>query len=105
MFQRPKKQELSKSNKLIWLEQDIQRLLKLTFDPPKSFQKLERSMSRAQEAELLQRFEEVLEQHSIFRSKILSKSSLVATTDNSNSNNSDINIGSSIVGGNNTLGS
>jgi len=66
------------------------------------------SMSGSQKTlydELLKRFEEVLEQHSIFRSKILSKSSLVATIDNSNSNNSGINTGSSIGGGNNTLGS
>jgi len=50
------KEELSKSNKMIWLEQDIQRLLRLTFNPSKSVIELERSMSRAQEAELLQRF-------------------------------------------------
>ena len=30
------KEELSRSNKMIWLEQDIQRLLRLTFNPSKS---------------------------------------------------------------------
>ncbi len=55
------KEELSKSNKLIWLEQDIQRLLRLTFNPPKSITELERSMSRAQEAELLERFNYIVD--------------------------------------------
>ena len=55
------KEELSKSNKLIWLEQDIQRLLRLTFNPPKLINELERSMSRAQEAELLQRFNYIVD--------------------------------------------
>ena len=50
------KEELSKSNKLIWLEQDIQRLLRMTFSPPESVIEFERSLSRAKEAELLQRF-------------------------------------------------
>ena len=55
------KEELSKSNKMIWLEQDIQRLLRLTFNPSKSVIELERSMSRAQEAELLQRFNYIVD--------------------------------------------
>ena len=55
------KEELSKSNKMIWLEQDIQRLLRLTFNPSKSVIEPERSMSRAQEAELLQRFNYIVD--------------------------------------------
>jgi ribonuclease D len=55
------KEELSRSNKMIWLEQDIQRLLRLTFNPSKSVIELERSMSRAQEAELLQRFNSIVD--------------------------------------------
>jgi ribonuclease D len=46
---------------MIWLEQDIQRLLRLTFNPSKSVIELERSMSRAQEAELLQRFNSIVD--------------------------------------------
>ena len=53
-------EELLKSSKLTWLEQDIQRLLKLTFSPPKSFPELESTISRAQEAELLQRFNSIV---------------------------------------------
>ena len=55
------KEELSKSNKFKWLQQDIQRLLRLTFNPSKSITEFERSISRAQEAELLQRFNYIVE--------------------------------------------
>lgn len=52
--------KLSKSNKLSWLNQDIDRLLKTTFNPPTITSEPERYISRAQEAELLKEFNKIV---------------------------------------------
>ena len=69
---------------------------------PSMFSSLGQGTSDSQSvlyAELLKRFEEVLEQHSIFRSKILSKSSLVAANSNGNINNDNDSEGNGLSGG------
>ena len=47
------KEELSKSSKLNWLNQDIERLLNITFNPLSVFAELERSISKAEEENIL----------------------------------------------------
>ena len=56
------KEELSKSSKLNWLDQDIKRLLELTFDTHSPFTDIERSISKAQESEILSKFNKVVEE-------------------------------------------
>ena len=53
------KEELSKSSKLNWLDQDIKRLLELTFDTHSPFTDIERTISKAQESEILGKFNKV----------------------------------------------
>ena len=48
--------ELSESSKLKWHDQDVEMLLRNTFNPFSSFIELERSMTKAQENELLNKF-------------------------------------------------
>ena len=47
------KEELSESSKLNWLNQDIERLLNITFNPLSVFAELERSISKAEEENIL----------------------------------------------------
>lgn len=58
---RLQKEELSKSSKLTWLQQDIDKLLKMTFNPFTAVNELERSISKKQEAELLKKLNKVVE--------------------------------------------
>ena len=53
------KEELSKTSKLDWLDQDIKRLSELTFNRRSHFVELERNISKAQEAEILYKFNKV----------------------------------------------
>ena len=55
------KLELSNSNKIDWFNEDIERLIRLTFNPSKNFSETNRILSRTQETELLMRFNEVIE--------------------------------------------
>lgn len=55
------KRQLSNSSKLSWLNQDLDRLVRVTFDPSSSFGELERTLTKAQEIELLIRFNEIIE--------------------------------------------
>ena len=54
------KEELSKTSKLDWLDQDIKRLLELTFNRRSHFVELERNISKAKEAEILFKFNKVI---------------------------------------------
>ncbi len=56
------KEELSKTSKLDWLDQDIKRLLELTFKRRSHFVELERNMSKAKEAEILYKFNKVIDE-------------------------------------------
>ena len=53
--------ELHDSNKIDWLNEDIERLIRLTFNPSQNFPETNRILSRTQEAELLIRFNDVIE--------------------------------------------
>ena len=55
------KEELSKTSKLDWLDQDIKRLSELTFNRRSHFVELERNISKAQEAEILYKFNKVID--------------------------------------------
>jgi ribonuclease D len=54
--------ELSESSKLKWHDQDVERLLRITFNPFSSFIELERSITKAQENELLNQFNQAVEE-------------------------------------------
>ena len=54
-------EELSKSSKLSWLNQDIERLLKAVFNPIYPFADTERTISKAQEGEILFKFNKIVE--------------------------------------------
>ena len=56
------KEELSKTSKLDWLDQDIKRLLELTFKRRSHFVELERNISKAKEAEILFKFNKVIDE-------------------------------------------
>ena len=56
------KEELSKTSKLDWLDQDIKRLLELTFNRRTNFVELERNISKAKEAEILYKFNKVIDE-------------------------------------------
>ena len=56
------KEELSKTSKLDWLDQDIKRLSELTFKRRSHFVELERNISKAQEAEILYKFNKVIDE-------------------------------------------
>ncbi len=55
------KEELSNSSKLDWHDQDIERLLKLTFDLHSSAKELERKISKAEEKEILNAFDKTVQ--------------------------------------------
>ncbi len=55
------KHELAKSSKLNWHDQDIQKLLKFIFEEDSPFTNLERIASKAQEAEILSKFNNLIE--------------------------------------------
>ncbi len=55
------KEALSKTSKLDWLYQDINRLLEITFDARFSFKQLERSVSKTEEARILYKFDKVVQ--------------------------------------------
>lgn len=56
------KEELFKTSKLNWHNQDIEKLIKNTFNPLSAFIDLERTISKAQEIELLNRFNLIVEE-------------------------------------------
>ena len=56
------KEELSKTSKLDWLDQDIKKLLELTFNRRSHFVELERNISKAKEAEILFKFNKVIDE-------------------------------------------
>ena len=53
--------ELSRTCKLDWLNEDIQKLISLTFNPNSVFWELERTLSKAQENDLLLRLNKIVE--------------------------------------------
>ena len=55
-------EELFETSKLNWLNQDIERLIKNTFNPLSAFIDLERIISKAQEIELLNRLNQIVEE-------------------------------------------
>ncbi len=57
--------ELSKTTKLMWHNQDIEKLINVTFNPSNTFLELERTISRAQESDILAKFNRIVETISI----------------------------------------
>ena len=57
--------ELSKTTKLKWHNQDIEKLINVTFNPSNTFLELERTISRAQESDILADFNRIVETISI----------------------------------------
>ena len=57
--------ELSKTTKLKWHNQDIEKLINVTFNPSNTFLELERTISRAQESDILAKFNRIVETISI----------------------------------------
>tara|TARA_A100001011_G_scaffold396693_1_gene495239 strand:- start:1267 stop:2094 length:828 start_codon:yes stop_codon:yes gene_type:complete len=55
------KEELSKSSKLNWHDQDIKKIVELTFKSPSDSSELERIITKAEEIELLGQFNKVIE--------------------------------------------
>lgn len=55
------KEQLSKSDKLCWLKQDLDRLLKVTFNPVQNLAEPQRMITKAQELEMLRKFNEKVE--------------------------------------------
>lgn len=55
------KEELLKSSKLDWHNQDIERLIKITFNKASHFIELERTITRAQEIEFLSQMNKIVE--------------------------------------------
>ena len=55
------KEELLRSSKLDWHNQDIERLIKITFNKISNFTELERTISKAQEIELLSKMNKIVE--------------------------------------------
>ena len=55
------KEELLKSSKLDWHNQDIERLIKITFNKISNFLELERMITKAQEIELLSKMNKIVE--------------------------------------------
>ena len=56
------KEELLKSSKLNWHNQDIERLIRNTFSEFSPFTNLERTLTRAQEAEILNKLNNIVEE-------------------------------------------
>ena len=59
---RLQKEQLYNSSKLSWHNQDVKRLLEMTFIERSPFFELDRSISRAQEAEILGKFNKLVEE-------------------------------------------
>ena len=55
------KEELSKTSKLDWLDQDIQRLSEFTFNRRSHHAELERNITKSKEAEILHKFNKVVD--------------------------------------------
>ena len=55
------KEELNKSSKLLWLNQDIKRLIDYTFNPQLDIVESVRTLTKAQENELLIKFNKLIE--------------------------------------------
>ncbi len=55
------KKDLTNKNKLNWLNEDIDQLIKVTFKPNLTFNELSRTIPRGQEIDLLSKFNEVVE--------------------------------------------
>jgi len=55
------KEELVKSSKLNWLKQDIERILKMTFNQLNGYSELERIITKNQEAEILTKLNKIVE--------------------------------------------
>ena len=55
------KEELLKTSKLSWHDQDVERLLRITLNPLSPFAELERTITKAQESELLGKFNKIVE--------------------------------------------
>ncbi len=53
--------ELSETSKLLWHNQDIEKLSRVTFNPLNAFSELERTISKAQELEILDKFNRIVE--------------------------------------------
>ena len=53
--------ELSETSKLVWHNQDIEKLLRVTFNPLNAFSELERTITKAQELEILVKFNRIVE--------------------------------------------
>ncbi len=53
--------ELSRTSKLLWHNQDIEKLSRVTFNPLNAFSELERTISKAQELEILSKFNRIVE--------------------------------------------
>jgi ribonuclease D len=56
------KEQLLKSSKLNWLNQDIERLIRNTFSEFSPFNYLERTLTKAQEAEILNKLNNIVEE-------------------------------------------
>jgi len=56
------KEELIKTSKLNWHDQDIERLIKNTFSELSPFTDLERTMTKAQEADILNKLNNIVEE-------------------------------------------
>ncbi len=59
---RLQKQQLSNTSKLSWHDQDVKRLLEMTFIERTNSVELDRTISKVQEAEMLSRFSKVVEE-------------------------------------------
>ncbi len=57
--------ELSKTSKLIWHDQDIERLIRVTFHHSNPFLELERTIPKAEESAILSEFNKIVEKISI----------------------------------------
>lgn len=55
------KKELSKSSKLNWLHQDIEKLLHVTFNPLSNLNNIERVLTKNQEIEILKELNKIIE--------------------------------------------
>jgi ribonuclease D len=58
-------EELSRTSKLVWHNQDIERLMRETFDPSNTFSELERTITRAEESAILAKLNSIVEMISI----------------------------------------
>ncbi len=54
-------EELSKTSKLRWHNQDIEKLIRVTFNPSNAFLELERTITKAQETAILGEFNSIVE--------------------------------------------